>query len=182
MTQYTNIQKSLDTLEEVIKRRNSWCTLVKCGWDTATFRDAVDTTGYYAFFPREIADIVPLDDSYKDRVAVARKWYRNFISEKDDDVVNIYEVYKTWPTLKDDIFQIVLNEEFAATCVERKDSKDAPQLQAEVNRLNCMLFTSVDMTERFVKKNDPLLSSCIERWKLLTELKEHSREVRVARK
>ena len=182
MTQYTNIQKSLDTLEEVIQRRNSWYTLVKCGWDTATFRDAVDTTGYYAFFPREIADIVPLDDSYKDRVAVARKWYRNFISEKDDEVINIYEVYKTWPTLKDDIVQVVLNEEFAATCVEIEDFKDNPQLKIEVNSLCYMLFTSVDMAERFIKKNCPLLSSCIERWTLLTELKERSQEIRAARK
>ena len=182
MTRDVNTQEILDALEEAMERRNSWYTPIKCGWDMATFRNAVDTIGYYAFFPREIADTIPLDDSYKDRVVIARRWYRNFISEKDDDVVNIYEVYKTWPTLKDDIFQIVLNEEFAATCVERKDFKDNPQLQTEVNGLNCMLFTSADMVERFVKKSCPLLSSCIERWKLLTELKEQSREVRVARK
>ena len=181
MTQDVNTQEILDALEEAMERRNSWYTPIKCGWDMATFKDAVDTIGYYAFFPREIADIIPLDDSYRDRVAIARRWYRNFISEKDDDVVNIYEVYKTWPTLKDDIFQIVLNAEFTATCVEGKDSKDDPQLQTEVNGLNCMLFTSVDMAERFIKKKCPLLSSCIERWKLLTELKEHSREVRVAK-
>ena len=182
MTQDVNTQEILDALEEAMERRTSWYTPIKCGWDMATFKDAVDTTGYYAFFPREIADTIPLDDSYKDRVAIARRWYRNFISEKDDDVVNIYEVYKTWPTLKDDIFQVVPNEEFVAICVERKDSKDDPQLQTEINGLYHMLFTSVDMAERFIKKNYPLLSSCIERWKLLTELKEHSREVRVARK
>lgn len=182
MTQYTNIQKSLDTLEEVIQRRDSWYTPVKCSWDMATFRDAVDTIGYYAFFPREIADIVPLDDTYKDRVAIARRWYRNSISEKDDDVVNIYEVYKTWPTLKDDIVQVVLNKEFVAACVEIEDFKDNTQLKTEVNSLCYMLFTSVDMAERFIKKNCPLLSSCVERWKLLTELKEHSREARVIRK
>lgn len=182
MTQDIDTQELSDTLEGIIQRRNSWYTPIKCNWDMTTFRDAVDTIGYYAFFPREIADTIPLDDSYKDRVAIARRWYRNFISEKDDDVVNIYEVYKTWPTLKDDIFQIVLNEEFAATCVERKVFKDDPQLQTEVNGLNCMLFTSADMAERFIKKNCPLLSSCIERWKLLTELKEHSREIHVARK
>ena len=182
MIQDVNTQEILDALEEAMERRTSWYTPIKCGWDMATFKDAVDTTGSYAFFPREIADIVPLDDSYKDRVAIARRWYKNFISEKDDDVVNIYEVYKTWPTLKDDIFQVVPNEEFVAVCVERKDFKDNPQLQTEINGLYHMLFTSVDMAERFIKKNYPLLSSCIERWKLLTELKEHSREVRVARK
>lgn len=182
MAQDVNTQELSDTLEEIIQRRTSWYTPIKRGWDMATFRDAVDTTGYYAFFPREIADTIPLDDSYKDRVAIARRWYKNFISEKDDDVVNIYEVYKTWLTLKDDIFQIVPNEEFIATCVERKDSKDNPRLQTEVTGLYHMLFTSVDMAERFIKKNCPFLSSCIERWKLLTELKEHSREVRVTKK
>ena len=182
MTQDIDTQELSDTLEGIIQRRNSWYTPIKCSWDMATFKDAVDTIGYYAFFPREIADIIPLDDSYKDRVAIARRWYRNFISEKDDDVVNIYEVYKTWSTLKDDVFQIVLNAEFAATCVERKDFKDNPQLQTEVNGLYHMLFTSVDMAERFIKKNCPLLSSCIERWKLLNELKEHSQEARVTKK
>ena len=181
MTQDIDTQELSDTLEEVIQRRNSWYTPIKCGWDMDTFKDAVDTIGYYAFFPREIADTIPLDDSYKDRVAIARRWYKNFISEKDDDVVNIYEVYKTWPTLKDDIFQVVPNEEFVAMCVERKDLKDNPQLQTEVNGLYHMLFTSVDMAERFIKKNYPFLSSCIERWKLLTELREQSREVRVAK-
>ena len=182
MIQDIDTQELSDTLEEIIQRRNSWYTPLRCDWDIATFKDVVDTTGYYAFFPREIADTVPLDDSYKDRVAIARRWYKNFISEKDDDVVNIYEVYKTWPTLKDDIFQIVPNAEFTATCVERKDSKDYPQLQTEIIGLYHMLFTSVDMAERFIKKNCPLLSSCIDRWKLLTELRERSREARVARK
>ena len=182
MTQGIDTRELSDTLEEIIQRRTSWYTPIKCGWDMATFKDAVDTTGYYAFFPREITDTIPLDDSYKDRVAIARRWYRSFVSEKDDDVVSIYEVYRTWPTLKDDIFQIVLNEEFAATCAERKDFKDNPQLQTEVDGLNCMLFTSADMAERFIKKNCPLLSSCIERWKLLIELREQSREARVARK
>ena len=181
MTQDTDTQELSDTLEEIIQRRDSWYTPLRCDWDMATFKDAVDTTGYYAFFPREIADTIPLDDSYKDRVAIARRWYRSFISEKDDDVVNIYEVYKTWPTLKDDIFQIILNAEFTATCVERKDSRDNPQLQTEINGLYHMLFTSVDMAERFIKKNCLLLSSCIERWKLLTELREHSREIHAAK-
>ena len=181
MTQSVDTQKLLDTLERTIQRRNSWYTPFKCNWDITTHRNEFETARYYIYFPKEIADTIPLDDSYKDRVAIARRWYRNFVSEKDDDVVNIYEVYKTWPTLKDDIFQIVLNAEFAATCVERKDFKDNPQLQTEINGLYHMLFTSVDMAERFIKKNCPLLSSCIERWKLLTELREHSREIHAAK-
>ena len=182
MTQDIDTQELSDILEKIIQRRNSWYTPRRCDWDMDTYRNAVDTTGYYAFFPREIANIVPLDDSYKDRVAIARRWYKNHISEKDDDVVNIYEVYKTWPTLKDDIFQVVLNEEFVATCVETEDFNVNPQLEIEVNGLKYMLFTSDDMVERFIKRTCPLLSAGIERWKLLTELKERSREVCVIRK
>ena len=182
MVQDVDTQELLDTLEGVIQRRTSWYTSFKCDWDMATYKNAVDTAGYYVFFPREIIDIVPLDDSCRDKAAIARRWYRSFISEEDDDVVSIYEIYKTCPALKDDIFQVLCNKEFAATCVKRKDFKDNPQLQIEVRRLNHMLFTSNDMVERFIKKNCPLLCTCVERWKLLTELKEHSREVRVTRK
>ena len=63
MTQDVDTQELSDTLEGVIQRRAGWYTSIKCGWDMATFKDAVDTTGYYAFFPREIADTIPLDDS-----------------------------------------------------------------------------------------------------------------------
>lgn len=175
MAQDVNTQELLNTLEEAVQRRTSWYTPFKCGWDMVTYKNAVDTAGYYIFFPREITDTVPLDDSYKDKAAIARKWYRNFISEKDDDVVNIYEIYKTWPTLKDDIFQVTYNKEFIATCVKREYFKSNPRLQIEISGLNHMLFTSADMVERFVKKNCPFLSSCIERWKLLRALKEYLR-------
>lgn len=182
MTQEVDTQELLNTLEEVVQRRTNWYTPFKCDWDIATYKNAVDTAGYYIFFPREITDIVPLDDSCKDKAAIARRWYRNFISEKDDDVVSIYEIYKTWPALKDDIFQVLYNKEFTATCIERKDLKDNLRLQIEVKGLNHMLFTSNDMVERFIKKNCPLLYTCVKRWNFLTELKECSREVRVTRK
>ena len=145
MVQNVDTQELLDTLEGVIQQRTSWYTPFKCDWDIATYKNAVDTAGYYIFFPREITDTVPLDDSCKDKAAIARRCYKNFVSEKDDDVVSIYEIYKTWPTLKDDIFQVLCNREFTATCVERKDFKDNPQLQIEVNGLNHMLFTSNDI-------------------------------------
>ena len=74
------------------------------------------------------------------------------------------------------------NKSFWIDNFEIEDFKNNPQLQTEVNGLYHMLFTSVDMAERFIKKNCPLLSSCIERWKLLTELREHSQEARVIRK
>ena len=182
MAQDTDTQELLDALEDVVQRRTSWYMPLECDWAIVTTRNAVDAAGYYRFFPKEILNTVPLDSSCKDKAAVARRWYRDFVSEEDSDVVSIYEFYKTWPTMKDTFFQVLLNREFTATCVERKDLKSNLRLQREVKGLNHMLFTSTEMVERFINKNCPLLCTCIERWKLLTELKEHSREVRVARK
>ena len=159
MAQDMDTQKLSDNLEEVIQRRTSWYTPFKCSWDITTHRNAFETARYYIYFPREIANIIPLDDSCKDRAAAARRWYRNFISEKDDEVVSVYDFYKAWPTLK-----------------------GSGQLYKEVKKIDHMLFTSDDMVERFIKRTCPLLSAGIERWKLLTELKERSREVCVIRK
>ena len=83
MIQDIATQELSDNLEKVIQRRTSWYTPPECNWDITTHRSPFETARYYIYFPREIADIVPLDDSCKDRAAAARRWYRNFISEKD---------------------------------------------------------------------------------------------------
>ena len=182
MTQDVDTQKLSDNLEEVIQRRTSWYTPFKCNWDITTHRNPFETARYYIYFPREITDIVPLDDSCKDRAAAARRWYRNFISEKDDEVVSVYDFYKAWPTLKSSTFRVLFASEFLAACVERGSIEESVQLHKEVKKIDRMLFISDDMVEKFIKRTCPLLSAGIERWKLLTELKEHSREVYVAKK
>ena len=182
MIQDVDTQELLDTLEETIQSRTRWYTPFKCTWDITTHRNPSETARYYIYFPREIADIVPLDDSCKDRAAAARRWYRNFISKKDDEVVSVYDFYKAWPSLKSSTFRVLFASEFLAACVERGSIEGSVQLHKEVKKIDHMLFISNDMVEKFIKRTCPLLSAGIERWKLLTELKEHSREVRVIRK
>ena len=89
MIQDIDTQELLDTLEETIQSRTRWYTPFKCTWDITIHRSPFETARYYIYFPREITDIVPLDDSCKDRAAAARRWYRNFVSEKDDEVVSV---------------------------------------------------------------------------------------------
>ncbi len=190
MIQDIDTQELSNTLEEVMQRRNSWYTPFKCTWDITTYRNPVETARHYIYFPREIIDIVPLDDSCKDKAAAARRWYRNFISEKDDEVVSVYDFYKAWPALKSSAFRVLFTSEFLAApletflaaCVERGSIEGSVQLHKEVRKLDYMFFISNDMVEKFIKRTCPLLSAGIERWKLLNELKEHSREVRVAKK
>ena len=182
MTQDVDTQELLDTLEGTIQRRTSWYTPLKCNWDITTHRNEFETARYYIYFPREITDIVPLDDSCKDRATVARRWYRNFVSEKDDKVVSVYDFYKAWPSLKGSAFRVLFASEFLAACVERGSIEGSVQLHKEVKKIDHMFFISDDMVEKFIKRTCPLLSAGIERWKLLTELKEHSREVHVIRK
>ena len=182
MTQDVDTQELLDNLEKVIQRRAGWYTPLKCTWDITTHRNEVETARYYMYFPKEIIDTVPLDDSCKGRAAAARRWYRNFVSEKDDEVVSVYDFYKAWPTLKSSTFRVLFASEFLAAYVERGSIEGSVQLHKEVKKIDHMLFISDDMVEKFIKRACPLLSASIERWKLLTELKEHSREVHVIRK
>ena len=181
MIQDTNTQKLLDTLEgvaKVMERRASWYTLDKRDWEDITFPNSVR---YYVFFPREIADTIPLDGLCKSKAMIAQKWYKERISV-EDDVISIFEFYGTWSTLKGNIFRILPKKEFVTTCVEREDLKDNPQLRTEIEKLEVVFFTSTDMAERFVSEACPLLSTCIERWKLLNELREHSQEACFIRK
>ena len=175
MTQDIDTQELLDTLEGTIQRRTSWYTPLKCNWDITTHRNEVETARYYIYFPREIADIVPLDDSCKDRAAAARRWYRNFVSEKDDEVVSVYDFYKAWPSLKNSTFRVLFASEFLAAYVERGSIEGSVQLHKEVKKIDHMLFISNDTVEKFIKRTCPLLSAGIERWKVLRALKEYLR-------
>ena len=182
MTQDVDTQELSDNLEKVIQRRAGWYTSLKCTWDITTHRNPSETARYYIYFPREIIDIAPLDDSCKDKATAARRWYRNFVSEKDDEVISVYDFYKAWPTLKSSTFRVLFASEFLAAYVERGSIERSVQLHKEVKKIDHMLFISDDMVEKFIKRTCPLLSACLERWKLLTELKEHSQEIRVTKK
>ena len=87
MTQDMDTQAILDNLDKVIKNRDKWYVPFEYSWNFL----ASGFFMYRYFFPKEIAEIIPLNDSRKEKIEEARKWYRNFVSEEDDDVVSLYE-------------------------------------------------------------------------------------------
>ena len=179
MTQSIDIQTILAKLEDSVEHRDRWYIPLKSSWESLTKESSYKKP---FFFPKEIAEIVPLDESQKEKADKAREWYKNCISEKVDDVVSIYEFSKSWPEMKGDVFRILYREEFLASCIERWSRESSLRLGEEMRRLGHVIFPSGEMAEKFIKRTCPLLSACLERWKLLTELKEHSQEIRVARK
>ena len=89
MTQDMDIQTILANLEDVIKRRDRWYEPFEYSWEFLA-----KVPKYWYFFPKEIAEIVPLDDSQKEKIEKARKWFKDNVSEKDDDIVSLYELSK----------------------------------------------------------------------------------------
>ena len=171
MSQDINTRTISAKLEDIIEHRDRWYIPLKSSWESLTKENSPKKL---FFFPKEIAEIVPLDDSQKEKAEKAREWYKNCISEKVDDVVSIYEFSKSWPEMKGDAFRILYRKEFLASCIERWDRESSLRLGEEMKRLG-ILFTSDEMLETYVKRTCPLLSSCIERWKLLRALKEDLR-------
>ena len=168
MVQNVDTQELLNTLEEVIKRRNRWYTPFEHSWEFLINA----APKYLYFFPKEIAETVPLDDSQKEKIEKARKWYRYHITEKDDDLVGMYEFYKSWPKMKVEPFRIMYERKFLDSCPERWNREDSLQLGEEMKKLDHVLFLSDEMVDNYIKRTCPLLSSCIERWKALRSLKE----------
>ena len=170
MTQDMDTQTILDNLEKVIENRDRWYEPFEYSWGFLA-----NSYKCRYFFPKEIAEIVPLNDSLKEKIEKARKWYRDFVSKEDDDVVSLYEFPKPWPEMKVEPFRIMCEREFLDSCPERWIREGSLQLGKEMKRLDHVLFLSDEMAENYVKKACPLLSSCVERWKVLRALKEDLR-------
>ena len=171
MSQDIDTQTILDNLEEVIKNRDKWYTPLGYSWEFLINA----APKYLYFFPKEIAETIPLDDSQKEKAEKARKWYRYNITEKDDDLVGMYEFYKSWPELKGEPFRVMYKREFLDSCLKGWNREGSLQLGEETKRLDHVLFLSDEMAENYIKKAYPLLSSCVERWKVLRALKEDLR-------
>ena len=167
MAQDIDTRTTLAKLENIIERRSRWYEPFEHSWEFLA-----RVPNYLYFFPKEIAEIVPLDDSQKEKIEKARKWFKDNVSEKDDDVVSLYEVSKPWPKMKAEPFCIMYKREFLDSCPERWNREGSLQLGKEMRKLDHVLFLSDEMAENYIKKACPLLSSCIERWKLLRALKE----------
>ena len=108
MTQDIDTQTILDNLEKVIENRDRWYEPFEYDWGFL----ASGFFTYQYFFPKEIAEIVPLNDSQKEKIEKARKWYRDLVSEEDDDVVSLYEFPEPWPEMKVEPFRIMYEREF----------------------------------------------------------------------
>ena len=179
MAQDINTRTITAKLEDIIERRERWYVPLKSSWESLTKESSYKKL---FFFPKELAEIVSLDESQKEKAEKAREWYKNCISEKVDDVVSIYEFSKSWSEMKGDAFRILYRKEFLASCVERRGREGSLRLCVEMKKLDYMLFTSDEMLEAFIERNCPILNMRIKRWKLLNELREYLQETRAVRK
>lgn len=107
---------------------------------------------------------------------------------EEDNLISFYayvstlsaqDVYTTTTLFRIDLngmFQVYLSE-----C--SKDKIDREELANEIRKITRYVwFTSEEVFYAFIQRACPLIYSQIDRWKLLTELKEYSREIRVAEK
>ena len=106
---------------------------------------------------------------------------------EEDNLVSFY-AYVSMLSAQDvyttTLFHIALNgvfQSYLSGCFESE--VDRKELANEIRKITRYVwFPSEEVFYAFIQRACPLIYSQIERWKLLTELKEHSREVRVAEK
>ena len=106
---------------------------------------------------------------------------------EEDNLVSFYAYVSTLSAqdvYTTTLFHIALNgvfQNYLSGCFESE--VDRKELANEIHKITRYVwFTSEEVFYAFIQRACPLIYSQIERWKLLTELKEHSREVRVAKK
>ena len=106
---------------------------------------------------------------------------------EEDNLVSFY-AYVSMLSAQDvyttTLFRVDLNGMFQVYLSEwSKDKTDREELANEIRKITRYVwFTSEEVFYAFIQRACPLLYSQIDRWKLLTELKEYSREIRVAEK
>ena len=111
----------------------------------------------------------------------------NLVIAREDNLVSFYEfLSRISPQdfYSSTFFRAALNGQFQSYlrgCFEGEDEEE--ELDSEISKITELTwFTSKEGFYRFVQRACPLIYSQIDRWKLLTELKEYSREIRVAEK
>ena len=106
---------------------------------------------------------------------------------EEDNLVSFY-AYVSMLSAQDvyttTLFRVDLNEMFQVYLSECSEDKiDREELANEIRKITRYVwFTSEEVFYAFIQRACPLIYSQIDRWKLLTELKEYSREIRVAEK
>ena len=106
---------------------------------------------------------------------------------EEDNLVSFY-AYVSMLSAQDiyttTLFRVDLNGMFQVYLSEcSKDKIDREELANEIRKITRYVwFTSEEVFYAFIQRACPLIYSQIDRWKLLTELREYSREIRVAEK
>ena len=106
---------------------------------------------------------------------------------EEDNLVSFY-AYVSMLSAQDvyttTLFRVDLNGMFQVYLSECSEDKiDREELANEIRKITRYVwFTSEEVFYAFIQRACPLIYSQIDRWKLLTELKEYSREIRVAEK
>ena len=106
---------------------------------------------------------------------------------EEDNLVSFY-AYVSMLSAQDvyttTLFRVDLNGMFQVYLSEwSKDKTDREELANEIRKITRYVwFTSEEVFYTFIQRVCPLIYSQIDGWKLLTELKEYSREIRVAEK
>ena len=106
---------------------------------------------------------------------------------EEDNLVSFYAYVSTLSAqdvYTTTLFRVDLNGMFQVYLSEwSKDKTDREELANEIRKITRYVwFTSEEVFYAFIQRACPLIYSQIDRWKLLTELKEYSREIRVAEK
>ena len=106
---------------------------------------------------------------------------------EEDNLVSFYAFVSTLSAqdaYTTTLFRVDLNGMFQVYLSEwSKDKTDREELANEIRKITRYVwFTSEEVFYAFIQRACPLIYSQIDRWKLLTELKEYSREIRVAEK
>ena len=106
---------------------------------------------------------------------------------EEDNLVSFYayvSILSAQDAYTTTLFRIDLNGMFQVYLSEcSKDKIDREELANEIRKITRYVwFPSEEVFYAFIQRACPLIHSQIDRWKLLTELKDYSREIRVAEK
>lgn len=132
---------------------------------------------------------IPIEglSSYSPADTAPIRWEQYPGLSEEDNLVSFYAYVSTLSAqdvVNTTLFRVDLNRMFQVYLSECSEDKiDREELANEIRKITRFVwFPSEEVFYTFIQRACPLIYSQIERWKLLTELKEHSREIRVIRK
>ena len=169
------------TLEDTVTQRwiSEWCTSIETTWNNLRWYNASQLRN--VFFPKSVLQESYIHYEENKWAKDAFEFNSDILSEEEDDLISVYNLTFTQEAFTaKKFFHVGFEDNFYTFA--RTNCSNRRQLRQEFSKLDKVYFIQKDSVGLFLKRSCPLIYSQIERWKLLTELKEHSREVRVAKK